>query len=536
MDYPLGISGVKYRLFPTRDQAETLSRWMGCERVIYNAKVNEDRYHWAFKRKAVALAGERTPYDARYAQFKSDELTPWLSEVPSQILRNGATKWHDAKGRALRGEAGQPKLKRKSGRQSVLLTSELYAFVPLATGETSPRGDFVRHKLVVGTKKLPVGEIEFEAHRPYRLPKQIVVSRERGLWFVSFCFGAEAEDWAPDDEADRPWWAQGTHPDLRRTRSERLYELEALGEEALAHVVLGIDRGVINPAVDSRGVFRALDPVVVERIARKQEGAKRHQRRLARQVKGSKNSSKTQRRIARKRGYETRARRDWVEKVSHAIATDDTVQVVAMEGLRIKNMTKAPAAKPDPKNEGQYLRNGAAAKAGLNAAILASCWGLLEERLGKKLSVRDKLLVKVCAAYSSQECSACGHTHPDNRPEQSVFKCLACGFAAHADLNAALVIAQRAVEQILSGSEREAASVDERERAGRAGRKAAAIAAKAAQKEGRKGAASKAAAGNAGVGRSRVPEEGTAVRPGRKPGRAAPLRQETMKSVGCLGL
>ncbi len=48
-------------------------------------------------------------------------------------------------------------------------------------------------------------------------------------------------------------------------------------------------------------------------------------------------------------------------------------------------------------------------------------------------------------AYTSQQCSVCGFISPDNRTSQAEFRCLACGHAENADLNAALNIAARAL-------------------------------------------------------------------------------------------
>ncbi|MEV6814993.1 transposase [Micromonospora sp. NPDC051296] len=52
-------------------------------------------------------------------------------------------------------------------------------------------------------------------------------------------------------------------------------------------------------------------------------------------------------------------------------------------------------------------------------------------------------LVYVDPAYTSQGCSACGHFARANRPNQSTFRCMSCGFAEHADVNAARNIATR---------------------------------------------------------------------------------------------
>ncbi len=48
---------------------------------------------------------------------------------------------------------------------------------------------------------------------------------------------------------------------------------------------------------------------------------------------------------------------------------------------------------------------------------------------------------------TSRTCSKCGHCSKDNRKSQSEFKCLACGFVANADLNAAKNISRAAVNQ-----------------------------------------------------------------------------------------
>ncbi len=101
-------------------------------------------------------------------------------------------------------------------------------------------------------------------------------------------------------------------------------------------------------------------------------------------------------------------------------------------------MTRRAKPKPDPDNPGAFLPNGGRAKSGLNRAILASCWGRFAQRLDHKMPV-----IAVSAAYTSQECSRCGHTCPENRDSQAVFRCQECGFGLHADTNAAINIRDR---------------------------------------------------------------------------------------------
>jgi len=74
----------------------------------------------------------------------------------------------------------------------------------------------------------------------------------------------------------------------------------------------------------------------------------------------------------------------------------------------------------------------------INRGILRSGWGLLVRRLEDKAPGRVE---KVRPAFTSQRCSACGQVDRDSRESQAVFRCTACGYACHADVNAAINIA-----------------------------------------------------------------------------------------------
>ncbi|MHB1814510.1 MAG: zinc ribbon domain-containing protein, partial [Steroidobacteraceae bacterium] len=138
---------------------------------------------------------------------------------------------------------------------------------------------------------------------------------------------------------------------------------------------------------------------------------------------------------------------------TRALVNDPKTRVIAFEALEVKNMTARPKPKQD--ENGQWLKNGAAAKAGLNTAILGSDWGKVYDFTRYKALRAGKLTVKVSAPGSSQECAHCGHTHPDNRPSQAVFVCQRCGHARNADENASQVIKQRGIQVVLSGKWRE---------------------------------------------------------------------------------
>ena len=134
--------------------------------------------------------------------------------------------------------------------------------------------------------------------------------------------------------------------------------------------------------------------------------------------------------IARLRARETDRRTDWAEKTSTDIAR--RFDVIRVEDLQITNMTRsAQGARGDP---GRNVRQ----KAGLNRGILRSGWGLLVRRLEDKAPGRVE---KINPAFTSQRCSACGQVDRDSRESQAGFRCTACGFACHADVNAAINIA-----------------------------------------------------------------------------------------------
>ena len=107
------LLGIKLQATPTKEQKESLSQWMGCARNIWNGKCSEECYYTRFARNYYPL-GTYAPVDQKYSHFKNKELTPWLYDVPSQILRNSASNWYKTYKNFIKGQCGKPKFKRKS--------------------------------------------------------------------------------------------------------------------------------------------------------------------------------------------------------------------------------------------------------------------------------------------------------------------------------------------------------------------------------------------------------------------------------------
>jgi transposase len=196
--------------------------------------------------------------------------------------------------------------------------------------------------------------------------------------------------------------------------------------------IVGVDRGVAVSAALSTGEL-----LMCPDLTESERGRLRHlQRRLFRCRIGSSRRQRVKATIAKLVSRARDRRKDWVEKLSTDLARRfDTIRV---EDLRIPQMTRRPKVKPDPERPGEYLPNRRHAKAVLNRGILASGWGALVRRLEEKAMGRVE---KVRTAFTSQTCSSCGHCTPDNRKSQAVFRCVACGHQANADVNAAVNIA-----------------------------------------------------------------------------------------------
>ena len=222
--------------------------------------------------------------------------------------------------------------------------------------------------------------------------------------------------------------------------------------------VIGIDRGCVHTLASSGGIFMDMPKPSKAELKR----LKYLQRRMARQDRvnearggrtakfASKRRQKTLSQFNVLQGRIVRRRNDWIEKTTTRLAKENVL--IAIEDLDVKAMTKRPKPKPDPSNPGQYLHNGAKAKAGLNRSILSNNWSRLYGRLKDKMDANGGRLVVVPAAYTSQACHECGHVAKGNRESQAVFRCVECGYEANADVNAAMNILGRALRKTGGGT------------------------------------------------------------------------------------
>lgn len=231
------------------------------------------------------------------------------------------------------------------------------------------------------------GDIRVVVHRPLEgTPKTCTLTRDGDQWFVSIVCEIERQDPEP------------------RTAP-----------------VVAIDRGIVNFGATSDGdLIQNPRPLVAS--MRKLASA---QRVVARRKKGSKNQTKAKLRVARIHRTVRRQRAHHLHVLSARLAKSHGI--VVLENLNVAGMIQGNCAR----------------------SIADAGWSSLATMLRYKLAWSGGALVTVPAAYSSQECSACGCVDAASRRSQSVYLCTTCGYRDHADLNAAKVLLHRANRSVL---------------------------------------------------------------------------------------
>lgn len=430
------LKGIKFLSRPSVEQKKKLHQWMGCSRFIWNAKCDEDFYLRSYCFKYLPI-GTYPPIDQSYAQYKT-ELSPWLSDCPSPILRNSCSNWFKTYQKFLKGECGRPRRKKKFSGNSILLTKELFCL---------EQDEFKNWKLFVGAKKNNIGYLPLHFHtKEFAKPNSIRIRMERGQFYVSFCY---------EDELDE----------------KRLWDLEQyldhfknFSSEELDKITLGVDRGIKVP-VQAEDFSFDLSEQGKKKKREKEKYLKRCQRKLAKQTKGSKRREKTKKLITKTAGKISDIRKNFCHQTSHSLVNSEA-KILVFEDLKIKNMTSS--AKGTQEKPGKRVK----AKAGLNRSILDQGWGMLENFLSYKCYRAEKAFFKISAYQTSQECADCGHIHPENRKTQKDFCCIVCGHTDNADRNASIICKKRAIKLILnSGTElsKRGVLIKKREDIGRGG-------------------------------------------------------------------
>jgi putative transposase len=386
----------RVRLYPTVAQQERLAFMLDVTRQTYNALLDERRYAWTARRIVVSKKeqyAEMTALRAEDARFASV-----YRECQDAVLHRLHLAYAAFFRRVKRGETpGYPRFKPKSRWRQL-------AF-PHGNRALKFNADQSRVRIPgVGTVKLRKGRAVPDFGRAF-------VVEKNGRWWGVFECSREPQPLPPTGH------------------------------------VIGVDRGVRILAATSDGELIA-NGRCGERARRIVSG---HQRALAAVTEKDARGRCLNRhdpkrmaaalRLARAKERESNARLDHAHKA--ALRLVRSAEVIGLEDLRVADMTRS--AKGSVEKPGRNV----AAKSGLNRVMLDAGFGILRRLIGEKAEYAARRIINVESRYSSQTCRRCRHVSVKSRRRRR-FRCVACGWTAHADVAAALEICRRAELQLMS--------------------------------------------------------------------------------------
>ncbi|GHO51727.1 RNA-guided endonuclease InsQ/TnpB family protein [Ktedonobacter robiniae] len=371
------LKTLKYRLLPTRKQAEALEWTLRRCKELYNAALQE-------RREIYTYTGKGTNYNAQANQLPEiKEIREEYKEIHSQVLQDVLRRvdkaFKDFFRRVKNGETpGYPRFQ----------GNHYDSFCYPQSGFSLEQGKLALSK---------IGHVKINLHRPIQgWVKTCTIKREGECWYV--CFACEVET-------------------FKRTP----YTDEAVG----------IDLGVSKLATLSTG-----DVIENPRPYRKAEKKlAKAQQALSRKKRGSNRRKKAVQRVARLHRKVRSQRNDYLHQWSRRLV--NTYETIVFEDIAPSNLSRR--AKPKQDEDGKYLPNGANAKSGLNKSIVDAGWSMLITFCQYKAEEAGTVqVVKVDPKYTSQVCSGCGTVRKKTLSER--WHSCECGCELDRDHNAAINI------------------------------------------------------------------------------------------------
>ena len=383
MVYTIGMAN-RYRLYPGKGQAEVLLRHCSDARFVWNLAVEQESWWWPGRDSAPDhLERSRQLTEARASE-------PWLREGSSNVQQQALRDFDHAMAAFFdpKNPAGKPSFRSKRWPQGFVIRDTKVRRLNGRWAEVFvPKCGYVRFRW---TRALPE-----------KLGMARVIVDRTGRWHVSFP--------APQPALDR----------------------QPTG------AVVGIDRGVRTALVTSDGQhYRA--PRISDRRAARYLAL---QRRMARQHKGSAKRERTRRAMARITAHVTDRRKDWAEKVSTRLVQDH--DLIVFEKLNTPGMARKPKPKAGPGPAGRVPAERGPREGRPEPGHPRLGVGCARYPRRQKAAASGAAVVLVDPRFTSQQCRVCGHIASANRESQAVFRCVECGHADHADVNAARNILAR---------------------------------------------------------------------------------------------
>ena len=288
------LRALKIRLYPNKEQEQTLNKVLGCYRFVYNQ----------------ALAQKKTAYDTDKTTLKvtdlskwfhgtllKDERYSWLKEQNTKVMKQSIRQMLTAYDNFFKQHNGFPKFKSKKDKQSALFPYEAI----------SKHNTFETRHISLTT---PLKNIKFRCSDLYLTRLQTYAKSIRsatlsktksGNFFLSILMEVDENEYK---------------------------KFEHTNED------VGIDMGVKDFVITSDGeVFENK-----HFFKKKEQKIKKLQKQLSKKVKGSKNRNKARIRLAKAFEDVTNKKESYMHSVVNELLT--YYDIVYMEDLNVQGMLK----------------------------------------------------------------------------------------------------------------------------------------------------------------------------------------------------
>ena len=359
----------KFRLYPNQKQTILIYKTFGCYRFIYNyflEKSKKNKYTSAFK-----MCNELKELYINY---------PWLKEVDSSSLRCAIFNLEDAYNNFFAKRGEYPKFKNKYTRQSYQTT---------CIRSNCKGKEYSNIELNLQNKQIKLPKLGIINIRGYRNLKEIkgriinaTISKEpTGKYYVSVV----------------------------------VKEINKTTEKTVPKNIVGIDLGIKDLVITSNGEKFTNQNY----LKAKEKRLKRLQRKLSRQIKGSKNYLQTKTKIARLHTKIKNSRKNYQYEIVNKIANEN--DIIVSEKLNVKGMQQ----------------NHHIAK-----SLIETSFHQIISLLKWKCEEKGKYFYQVNTFYpSSKICNRCGEkTEITNDLKVREWQCSKCGEKHDRDINASINI------------------------------------------------------------------------------------------------
>ena len=405
----MSIKAYKYRISGNKTTTDKLYGVLKLCRQLYNAALQERRDAYEIKvkqhpgyydeetRKQLTHAYAVGYYEQKRELVEVKEVCPEYQEVASHVLQDvilRVKKAYDGFFRRIKNGAtpGHPRF--QGGNRYTSFTYPDGAGWKLEM-KTRPEGKkgMVRVNLMLAK----IGTVNVHLHRDLvGAIKTLTIKREGEHFYAVFTCEIGQPDPLP-----------------------------------ISHEEVGIDLGVTHFAALSTGEF-----IDHPRQYRKTEKKlKALQETISRKKRGSHRRARAVKRLARAHRKVRNQRADFAYKTSRYLV--NRFQMIVLEDLKTTNLVRRPKPKQE-ETTGHYLPNGAAAKAGLNKAILDAGWSMFTMIVSVKAAWAGRIVLLVDPSKTSQICPNCGTVRKKTLEER--WHSCECGCELDRDTAAAKVI------------------------------------------------------------------------------------------------